>query len=52
MPQKIIFCDKNFVAIHLDIVDLVYEVSCLEYLLKNLSMYKSNYEYLERNPFR
>ena len=24
VPQKIIFCDKNFVAIHLDIVDLVY----------------------------
>ena len=22
--QKIIFCDKNFVAIHLEIVDLVY----------------------------
>ena len=48
--KKSFFCDKNFVAIHLDIVDLVHWVSCLEYLLKNLSMYKSNYEYLERNP--
>ena len=23
VPQKIIFCDKNLVAIHLDIVDLL-----------------------------
>ena len=28
VPQKIIFCDKNFVAIHLDIVEEPQEESC------------------------